>query len=172
TEVGQVHKRGNACRDLDELLLHELALGLVFLFLGREFLLLLLRQIALLGPVLEFLDLLALVDDGLNDVVAERAPALDALHSGHRLGVVQDAAQPDKQKTGIAARMPAIQTSCNFWERPPQKGASLDGFGVISTLSRSISPMPVFAAVVASVTVPVPVQSSERPYSVLRALQR
>jgi len=32
--------------------------------------------------------------------------------------------------------------------------------------------MPVFAAVVASVTVPVHVQSSERPYSVLRALQR
>ena len=46
-----------------------------------------------LGLVLEFLDLLALVDDGLDDVVAQRAPALDALHGGHRLGVVEDAAQ-------------------------------------------------------------------------------
>ena len=46
-----------------------------------------------LGLVLELLDLLALVDDGLDDVVAERAPALDALHGGHRLGVVEDAAQ-------------------------------------------------------------------------------
>ena len=48
---------------------------------------------AVLGLVLELLDLLALVDDGLDDVVAQRAPALDALHGGHRLGIVQDAAQ-------------------------------------------------------------------------------
>ena len=46
-----------------------------------------------LGLVLELLDLLALVDDRLDDVVAQRAPALDALDGGHRLGVVQDAAQ-------------------------------------------------------------------------------
>jgi len=58
-----VHERGDARGKLDQLLLHELALGLVLLFLGREFLLLLLRQLALLGFVLEFLDLPALVDD-------------------------------------------------------------------------------------------------------------
>ena len=52
-----------------------------------------LRQLLVFGLVLEFLDLLALVDDGLDDVVAQRAPALDAFYGGHRLGVIKDSAQ-------------------------------------------------------------------------------
>jgi len=44
-------------------------------------------------PTLECFDLVALIDDRLDNVVSKRAPALDALHGGHRLGVVQDAAQ-------------------------------------------------------------------------------
>ncbi len=42
---------------------------------------------------LEFLDLFALIDDGLNDIVAQRAPALDPLHGRHRLWVVKDTAK-------------------------------------------------------------------------------
>src|SRR4051794_36258399 len=54
---------------------------LVFLFLGAELLLLFFRQLAILTLFLELLELLALVDKGLDDVVAERASALDALHA-------------------------------------------------------------------------------------------
>ena len=90
-EIGEVHERRNAGGELDQLFLHQLALGLVFLFLVGEFLLLLGRQVLFLGLVLERLDLVALIDDGLDDVVAERAPTLDALHGGHRVGVVHDA---------------------------------------------------------------------------------
>jgi hypothetical protein len=41
----------------------------------------------------EFFDRLALVDDGFEDVVAERAPAFDAFHGGHRFGAIEDTAQ-------------------------------------------------------------------------------
>ena len=51
-----------------------------------------LGQLLVFGLVLEFLDLLALVDDGLDDVVAQRAPALDTFYSGHCLGVIKDSA--------------------------------------------------------------------------------
>ena len=47
------------------------------LLLRREFLLLLFSETTVLGLVLEFLDLLALVDDRLDHIVAEIAPALD-----------------------------------------------------------------------------------------------
>ena len=92
-EVGQVHERGNACGEFDQLLLDEFALGLVLLLLVGQLPLLLRRQVPVLGLLLEVLDLVALVDDRLNDVVAQRAPALDVLHGGHRFGIVQDAAQ-------------------------------------------------------------------------------
>jgi hypothetical protein len=45
------------------------------------------------GLVLEFLDLLALVDDGLDDVVAQRTPAFYPFYSGHCLRVIKDSAQ-------------------------------------------------------------------------------
>ena len=92
-EVGQVHERRDAGRELDQLLLDELPLGLVLLLLVRELLLLLGRQITVLGLALELFDLLALVDDRLDDVVTERAPALDALDRFHGFWVVEDAAQ-------------------------------------------------------------------------------
>ena len=91
--VRQVHERRNARRKLDQLLLHELALGLVFLLLLGELLLLLRGQLAVLALVLQLLDLLALVDDRLDDAVSQRAPSLDAFDRGHRLGIVEDAAQ-------------------------------------------------------------------------------
>jgi len=49
--------------------LHELALGFVFLFLLGELPLLFLRKVLFLRLVLELFDLLALVDDGLDDAV-------------------------------------------------------------------------------------------------------
>jgi hypothetical protein len=58
----------------------QLTLGFVLLFFARQFLFLLLRQLALLRLVLEFLDLLALVDDGLDDVV-RRASAQPSIRS-------------------------------------------------------------------------------------------
>ena len=78
--------------ELDEFLLDELALRLVFLLLGCELLLFFGRQVFVLGLVLELLDLVALVDDCFDDVVTERAPALDALYGGRCLRVVKDAA--------------------------------------------------------------------------------
>ena len=49
-EVGQVHERRDARGELDELLLHLLALGLVLLLLLGELLLLLRRQVARPSP--------------------------------------------------------------------------------------------------------------------------
>jgi hypothetical protein len=66
--------------------LHELALGLVFLVLFGELLHLFVCQFLFLGLVLEFL---ALVDDGLDDVVAQGMPAFDPFYSGHCLRVIK-----------------------------------------------------------------------------------
>src|SRR5581483_5146715 len=85
--------RRDARRELDQLLLNELALRLVLLLLGGELLLLLRREVFVLRLVLERLDLLALVDDGLDDVVAERAPAFGSLDRCHRFRVVEYAAE-------------------------------------------------------------------------------
>ena len=87
-EVRQVHERRNARRKLYQFLLHKLALGLVLLFLLGQFLFLLGGQVLGLGLVLELLNLLALVDDRLDDVVAQRSPALDPLNRRHCLRVV------------------------------------------------------------------------------------
>ena len=91
-KIGQVHECRDASCELDQLFLHKLALGLVFPFLIGELLLLFLGQLLVFGFVLEFLDLLALVDDGLDNVVAQRTPALDTFYSGHRLRVVEESA--------------------------------------------------------------------------------
>ena len=70
-EVGEVHERRDPGGELDQLLLDLLPLGLVLLLLVGEFLLLLRRQVVALGLVLEFFDLLALVDHGLGDNIIE-----------------------------------------------------------------------------------------------------
>ena len=45
------------------------------------------------ADLLELLDRFALVDDRLDDVVAQGAPPFDPLHSGHGFGIVHDPAQ-------------------------------------------------------------------------------
>jgi hypothetical protein len=55
-KVGQVHEGRDAGGELDQLLLNQLALGLVFPFLGGELTPLLRRQVLLLGLALEYLD--------------------------------------------------------------------------------------------------------------------
>jgi hypothetical protein len=92
SEVGQIHECRDARGELDQLLLYELAFGLELLLLIGELPFLFRRQIELLGLALQLFDLFALVDDRLDDVVAESALALDTLHGGHRLGILQDAA--------------------------------------------------------------------------------
>ncbi len=71
---------GDARREFDQLFLYELALGLVFLLFRGQ-----LRFLFVFGLVLQFLDLLALVDYGLDDVAAQRPPTLDTSNRGHCL---------------------------------------------------------------------------------------
>ena len=92
-EISQIHERRDARGELDELFLNQLPLGFVFFFLLGQLLLLLLRQLFFLRLVFQPFHHVALVDDGFDDVVAERAPAFDAFHGGHRFGIVEDAAQ-------------------------------------------------------------------------------
>ncbi len=92
-EIAQIHERRDFRGELDQLLLHLLAFGFVFLLLVRELLLLLGGQVPFLGLLLEILDLLALVDDRFDHIVAELTPVFDAPHGGHRLRVVEDAAE-------------------------------------------------------------------------------
>ena len=71
-KIGEVHECGDARREFDQLFLYELALVLVFLLFRAK-----LRFLFVFRLVLQFLDLLALVDCGLDDVAAQRPPTLD-----------------------------------------------------------------------------------------------
>src|SRR6202050_1419211 len=92
-EVCEVHERGDASSEFDQLLLNLLPLGLVLLLLVRELLLLLSREAAVLRFALEFLDLVALVDDRLNDVVSQSTEALNATDCCHCLLASEDSAK-------------------------------------------------------------------------------
>lgn len=75
-KLGQIHKRGNPRRELDQLFLNLLAFRLVLFLLGNKFLLLLCRQILARCLVLEFLDLFAFVNNSVDDVITKRPPGL------------------------------------------------------------------------------------------------
>src|SRR4051794_26631013 len=75
-KVSEVHERRDSGSELDQLLLNLLALALVLLLLVREFRLLLGGDVVAL-LLLSGFDLLALVDDGLEDVGTKRTKALD-----------------------------------------------------------------------------------------------
>lgn len=92
-EVGEIHEGWNARRELDQFFLNLLAERLVFLLLVGEFFLLLRGQLSVFGFLLELLNLLTLVDDRFDDVVAKRAPALDPFDRRHRFFALEHPAQ-------------------------------------------------------------------------------
>jgi hypothetical protein len=84
-----------------------------FLLVGK-LLLFLLGQLLAFGLVLKFLDLLALVDDGLDDVVAKRVPALNAFYSGNRLADIGKPKPPIRSRTaqfGLRAAYFTLRTT-------------------------------------------------------------
>lgn len=92
-EVPQTNESRDTACELDELLLNLLALRLALLLFVREFLLLLLGEIAILGLGLQLFDLVALVDDGLDHVVAKRSEAFDPTNGRHSFLTVGDSPQ-------------------------------------------------------------------------------
>ena len=127
-KIGQVHEGRYARRELDQLFLQKLALRFVFLLLLGELLLLFLGEFLSLSLILEFLDFFALIDDGLYDVVAQRAPALDTFYSGYRVWVIKDSAERVvihvyQQRAFPLARQQCRRSTCH---RDIQNVASID----------------------------------------------
>ena len=67
--VGQIHENRDARGELNELLLNLFPQALVFLLLFRQFLLLLLGQLLVVGLLLGLLHGFGLVDDGLDFLI-------------------------------------------------------------------------------------------------------